>query len=76
MMFGRCLCVAVFVFGYFMNATAGAEQPTPLIFETDIGNDIDDALALRRHPRLGEPGRVQVAGGHDQQRQSALRAVR
>lgn len=46
MMYGRCLCVAVFVFGCFMSAIAGAEQPTPLIFETDIGNDIDDALAL------------------------------
>src|SRR3954469_14380501 len=27
-------------------AKTGAKRPIPLIFDTDIGNDIDDALAL------------------------------
>ena len=27
-------------------AAAGAEGPVPLIFDTDMGNDVDDALAL------------------------------
>lgn len=31
----------------FVNATSADEKrPTPLVFDTDIGNDIDDALAL------------------------------
>ncbi|MGH7191931.1 MAG: nucleoside hydrolase, partial [Candidatus Saccharimonadales bacterium] len=29
-----------------MPAAIHAEQPMPLIFDTDIGNDVDDALAL------------------------------
>jgi inosine-uridine nucleoside N-ribohydrolase len=30
----------------FAAALAAAAQPTPVIFDTDIGNDVDDALAL------------------------------
>ena len=30
----------------FLAAAALAAQPTPVIFDTDIGNDVDDALAL------------------------------
>ncbi len=37
-----CVCVMIAVF----STAAVAAEPIPLIFDTDIGNDIDDALAL------------------------------
>ena len=39
-----CLLVCVAIAA--IPATASAAEPIPLIFDTDIGNDIDDALAL------------------------------
>lgn len=30
-------------------------RPVKLIFDTDMGNDIDDALAARRHSRTAKP---------------------
>lgn len=37
-----CICLAVFA----LSTTSTSAQPVPLIFDTDIGNDVDDVLAL------------------------------
>lgn len=49
-MFQRVVSASVFV-GFALSAmaqnlSAAPERPVPLIFDTDIGNDVDDALAL------------------------------
>lgn len=41
-MIGKWIAVAVML----LAATANAEPPVKLIFDTDMGNDVDDALAL------------------------------
>ena len=42
----RMLFVLVVVAALWFSGTAGAADPVRLIFDTDIGNDVDDVLAL------------------------------
>jgi inosine-uridine nucleoside N-ribohydrolase len=44
----------------FLAAAAFAAQPTPVIFDTDIGNDVDDALALAILHSLQSRGEAQL----------------
>ncbi len=40
------LAVIIGLFSTAVAPTAHADQPLPIVFDTDIGNDVDDALAL------------------------------
>jgi inosine-uridine nucleoside N-ribohydrolase len=44
------------------HCTAQISQPIPVIFETDMGNDVDDALALAMLFRYVDKGIVQLLG--------------
>ncbi len=43
-------------------AGAAAAQPTPVIFDTDMGNDVDDALALAMLHALDSRGECRLIG--------------
>lgn len=62
---GRCIVVAgILLVPIFRSATFGAEppvmEPVRLIFDTDMGNDIDDALALGVIHALQSRGECQL----------------
>ncbi len=44
--FGLALPCAVAALLFVLSAQLPAQEPVPLIFDTDIGNDVDDVLAL------------------------------
>jgi inosine-uridine nucleoside N-ribohydrolase len=46
--------------GFVLGAMLSAAPPTPLIFDTDMGNDIDDALALAVIHSLESRGEVKL----------------
>ena len=41
-------------------SSQGAAQPVPVIFDTDMGNDVDDALALAMLHALADRGEVEL----------------
>ena len=43
---GVLLLVALFIDAYAQESPAGKQKPIPVIFDSDIGNDIDDTWAL------------------------------
>jgi len=45
-------------------AVAAAAEPVPLIFDTDMGNDVDDALALAVIHALESRGEAKVLAGN------------
>jgi len=62
-----CLCLTVFA----LLTTSTFAQPVPLIFDTDIGNDVDDALALGMIHSLQSRGEcellaVTITKNHDE----------
>lgn len=62
MSYNALLCAALVVIGVAMGCCANAEagQPVKLIFDTDIGNDIDDALALAMCHTLADRGEAEL----------------
>lgn len=48
--------------GSFFHSSASAAEPVKLIFDTDIGNDIDDALALAVIHALQSRGECELLG--------------
>ncbi len=50
-----------FLVAILLAATLSATQPTPVIFDTDIGNDVDDALALAMLHALESRGEAHIA---------------
>ena len=54
-------------------ADAAAKRPIPLMFDTDIGNDIDDALALGMIHALDEPRRMRACWPSRSRRTSRCR---
>ena len=54
------LAVSVWLHGFLLGGGAVAQEdvePVRLIYDTDMGNDVDDAMALARHPCASGPGR-------------------
>jgi inosine-uridine nucleoside N-ribohydrolase len=47
---------------FLWNAPCGAAEPIPLVFDTDMGNDIDDALALAVIHALERRGECRLLG--------------
>jgi inosine-uridine nucleoside N-ribohydrolase len=47
---------------FLLNAPRGAAEPVPLVFDTDMGNDIDDALALAVIHALERRGECRLLG--------------
>lgn len=62
------------VLGCSLPLTAQQTTPIPVIFETDMGNDIDDALALAMLYRYQEQGKVELLGLSNNK--SSLNSVR
>lgn len=54
--------VAFFVISAVGAVASGAELPVRVVFDTDLGNDIDDALALQMLINYENEGRIQIAG--------------
>ena len=55
------LCLA-FVCGTMVAVAASDGKPTPVIFETDMGNDIDDAMALDLLFKNMDAGNIRLLG--------------
>lgn len=57
----RVVLIAMLVIGVFaVGCCAEADRPVKMIFDTDIGNDIDDALALAMIHALADRGEVEL----------------
>lgn len=59
MLFGICASLLIGITSY---AAADTAEPVPVIFESDMGNDIDDALALAMLYRYEQEGKVEILG--------------
>lgn len=58
-----CIYLSIFyVFAFITTNTAGlfAKEPVKIIFDTDMGNDVDDALALAVAHSLQSRGEIQI----------------
>jgi len=67
----RSICVLLIALSFLVVSTANAGEPTPFIFDTDIGNDVDDVLALGMIHSLQTRGAcellaVTITKDHDQ----------
>ena len=62
----KCLCIIYIavVFGLTVTLPGFAQNklPVPVIFETDMGNDVDDALALAMLFRYADQGQIELLG--------------
>lgn len=58
---GGLLALATFAFPALAQAPAAAKRPMPVIFDTDIGNDVDDCLAMAMLHSLATRGDVRLA---------------
>lgn len=78
---GLHLCVVVLMAALFLSVTGLADDqvtrgiPIPLIFDTDIGNDVDDVLALRNDSLAAESRCLPAAGRDDYQRSRSVCCV-
>ncbi|HIE99811.1 MAG TPA: nucleoside hydrolase [Planctomycetes bacterium] len=67
----RSICVLLIALSFLVVSTANAGEPIPFIFDTDIGNDVDDVLALGMIHSLQTRGAcellaVTITKDHDQ----------
>lgn len=54
------LIIAIFAASLFFACSTQHEEKLPIIFDTDLGNDIDDAIALAMLYRYAEEGKVDI----------------
>jgi inosine-uridine nucleoside N-ribohydrolase len=60
--FGVVRRIAVVLIALFVLASVAAAQAVPVIFDTDMGNDVDDALALAMLHALESRGECRLIG--------------
>ncbi len=61
--------ILVFILTIAFSSVVSAQNPTGIIFDTDMGNDVDDALALAMLHSFPGPTRNQPARGDHHQGQ-------
>ena len=49
------------IFAALLSVSAAAAAPEKVVFDTDMGNDVDDALALAMLHRYQMQGRAEIA---------------
>ena len=54
------LIIAILAASLFLACTTRPEGKLPLIFDTDLGNDVDDAIALAMLYRYADEGKVDI----------------
>ncbi len=62
MLRARVVCIIICLLMALIYANAQNKTPLPVIFETDMGNDVDDALALDLLYKYHDEGRIQLLG--------------